>query len=282
MSVDVTPSELDPKVLNTVVKYHSEVEEARREFEDAKERLKVKKTRLEALQESFEAAFRRLISGAQAGELPLFANQSEVLDRANSDPVVSALTDRLLARGHDVNVLVVAGYNEDERAAVTAYLDTCDLNDAAIARVAGTDEVADVVAVEVPAFLIPQPLSSIEIAHLMDRLSTAGLNEVTPDAIEAWGIGTRAEVEAWLDEAERIKAEKGDALVYDDLPEPPACLADADEDEDAEDEDGGDEDGGDDDAQEAASDDEDEEVEAEDEEPEVVAPPSRRRKKGAN
>lgn len=216
MSVDVTPSELDPKILTTVIEYHSEVEEARREFEDAKERLKHKKNRLEAMQESFEAAFRRLISGAQAGELPLFANQSEMVEAANADPVVSSIVDRLLGYDHDVNAVLVAGYTEDERHQVVAYLDAAD-------AVAEGDEMP-----EPPAFLTPQPLTPIEIADLMTRLADAGV-EVDAERVAAWGLGSRLVVRTWLEACDAVKAEKGDALVADDLPPVPDWLAGGDD-----------------------------------------------------
>lgn len=208
MSVDVTPSELDPKLLSTVVEYHAQVEEARREFEDAKERLKSRKNRLESLQESFETAFRRLIT--KGGELPLFANQSEMVEAANNDPVVSSIVDRLLERGFDVNAVLVAGYTEDERNEVIAYLDAAD-------AVAEGDQEP-----EPPAFLTPQ-LTAVEIADLITRLADAELS-VEADTIESWGPGSLHDVRAWLDACDAVTAEKGDAIVVDDLPPAPAWL----------------------------------------------------------
>lgn len=211
MSVEVNPADLNPELLADVVHFHAQVEEARRECEEARERLKARKTQLEALQESFESAFKRLLNQAQSGQMPLFANQSEVLERAQADPVVQQIVHRLIAYGIDANAVLVAGYTEDERAAVTAWLDACDT----------ANEAGDPLP-EPPDLLRPQ-LTVFEVGDLVFRLARQGA-VVEAEHVTAWGPGKLAEARAWLADCERIAEARGDALVAEDLPPMPSWL----------------------------------------------------------
>lgn len=209
------------KLYQEVCTQSARVDVARSTYNVANERAKGAKKYLEAAQETLESLIRRFTT--PEADLPLFTNQSEKLDAANADPVVSKLVERLLARGHDVNTLIVFGYTEDERAQVAKYLDILDANEAEFARVADGSETATIETCEVPAFLVPQPLTAIEVADLIGRLSAADL-AIAPEEIEAWKQTQLADAKAWLAQVEAVKSAKGDAVTFDDLPAVPEWL----------------------------------------------------------
>lgn len=189
-------------------------------FNAAREDAKAKGKIYEAARSTFEREFDRLVRSTKGDDLPLF-NQSELIERAQADPVVMKLVDRLVGRGHDVNAILVAGYTEDERNQASAWLDALDAKDAAEAD--GHEYVADMP--EMPAFLAPQELTALEVADLLRRCGDAGCDDtITAEVVKGWGPSVLATVRAWLADVERIKAEKGEAVTFDDLPETPACL----------------------------------------------------------
>ena len=185
---------------------------------------KDKKEALENAQTSFETAFKRLMAGPPP-ELPLFANQSEAIERANADPVVTRLLERLLARGHDTNALIVMGYTESERHALGAWLDEMDAFDARMAADPDGADAAQAEAPEPPAFLTPQPLTVVEIADLVTRCQDEGYRFAS-ETVAAWSPANVAEIRAWLQAVATVKDAKGDALTFEDLPPAPAWVAD--------------------------------------------------------
>lgn len=200
------------------------VNRAKAEFDDAAEEAKSARKAYEAARETFEKEFDRLVRATQGEDLPLFSQQ-DVLDSANADPVVSKLVDRMLARDLDVNNLVVSGYTEAERNQLSQWLDAMDAFDAA------PQDGVEMVKPEMPAFLVPQPLTPVEVASCIERLSAEGV-EVDEADVEGWSLRQRAEVTAYLEASARIRAEKGDAVTYDDLPEPPEWLVSPEDDDD--------------------------------------------------
>lgn len=218
------PAHLDDKDFATLTDLHARVIEARARFNSARDDAKAKKATLESSQDTLETFLSRIILRTKGGDLPLFDHQSDAIAKAQADPVVTKLVERLLHYGHDVNSLIVMGYTQDERAAASAYLELLDKNAAERARAMEANEIADQVDVEVPAFLIPQDLTVIEIADLMNRLKDQDWHP-TADDVKTWKPTQIAEVRDWLSRVEAIKAEKGDDVTFSDLPEAPAFLA---------------------------------------------------------
>jgi hypothetical protein len=208
--------EVDPKRFGALSDMRKGVGEALVRFNAANEDAKAKKKIYEAARSAFEREFDRFVANVNGEDLPLFSQQ-DVLDRAQAAPVVMKLVDRLLGAGHDVNAILVSGYSQDERAEAEKYLDELD---AEKVDPAGT-------AIDVPAFLLPQPLTPVEIADLGKRLADAELN-ITVEQIASYGKAQIAEVRDWLDRVDAIAKDKGEALTADDLPEPPAFLVEAD------------------------------------------------------
>lgn len=126
-----------------VVDMKTRVDEARARYNTAKADAKDKKEALDQAQETFEREFDRLVKNTRGEDLPLF-NQSELLERAQADPVVSKLVERMLALGQDTNHVVVYGYTEIERQQLATWLDVMD----------GVKDGED--APEPPPFLAPQ------------------------------------------------------------------------------------------------------------------------------
>lgn len=220
---------IDEKLFQEVAQQQRRVESARGIYKDAKSEAKEAKDALDQALETFETMFKRLVQRTNGEpELPLFDSQNDAIARAEGDPVVTKLVDRLLARGHDVNALIVFGYTAEERNQVATYLDLIDERDRLKAEGAIETLLEDV---EVPAFLLPQPLTAVEVADLINRLQEAG-EDPSPDDIERWTRAQLAEVKQYLTDVERIKAAKGDALTADDLPEPPACFGNPDDEDD--------------------------------------------------
>jgi hypothetical protein len=206
---------IDEKDTAVLVDLHDRLVHAKAVYNAAAEDAKSKRKAMEGAREIFESTFQRIV---RRDDLPLF-NQSELLDRAQSDPVVMKLVDRLLAAGHDVNAILVSGYSQDERAQASAYLDAVD-------HLTSGEGEHDPVP-EPPAFLLPQPLTPVEIADIGKRLADAELN-ITVEQIASYGKAQIAEVRDWLDRVDAIAKDKGEALTADDLPEPPAFLVEAD------------------------------------------------------
>lgn len=209
--------------------------EALAQWNTAKLTAKDKHNAYENARETFEREWDRFVKSTRGEDLPLFSSMADAVDAAKSDPVVTKLVERLIARGHDVNALIVHGYTEEERNAVTFYLDGLDTVDRM--KEVGDEPLPEI---EVPAFLVPQPLTAVEMADLIGRLKAAEF-EIPPSTIESWSQGNLAEIKAWLDETERVKEAKGDALTVDDLPVAPDLLYRPVEDESSDEDESGDE-----------------------------------------
>lgn len=207
--------EIDPGKFAALCDSRARVIEAQAKYNTSKLDTNAKKKILDAANEAFLRDFDRFNANVRGEDLPLFS-QSELLDRAQSDPVVTKLVDRLLGAGHDVNAIIVAGYTQEERAQASAYLDAVEA-----ANAAGEPPVLDTI--DVPAFLLPQPLTPIEIADLVNRLAKAEL-KITPEQLAEFSKPRIAEVCDFLDRYAAVVKEKGDAVTVDDLPEPPEFL----------------------------------------------------------
>ncbi len=218
--------EVDPKRFAALSDMRKGVGEALVRFNCANEDAKAKKKIYEAARSAFEREFDRFVANVNGEDLPLFS-QKDILDRAQADPVVMKLVDRLLAAGHDVNAILVAGYNQDERAQASAYLDALEARAKRLETEVLTDDDARAITVEVPAFLLPQPLTPIELADLAQRLKDKEL-VITTDQLASFGKAQIAEVRDYLERVAAIEQDKVASLTVSDLPEPPAFLVEAD------------------------------------------------------
>lgn len=218
---------LTEKDFATLVDLRQRCEEARARYNSAAEDAKSKKKAFEGAREVFETNFDRIVKRTKGEDLPLF-NQSEQLDRAKSDPVVTKLVDRLLGYGHDVNAIIVAGYTQDERHEAEQYLDRLDARKKRLETEIVTDDEARELAETTvpPAFLLPQPLTPIELADLAERLKAEDFT-VTTEQLAEFNKAQIAEVRDFLDKSKAVRAEKGDAVTFDDLPDAPEFLIDA-------------------------------------------------------
>lgn len=212
---------IDEKDTAVLVDLHDRLTRAKALFNASAEETKSKRKAYEGAREIFETTFDRIVRRAKGEDLPLF-NQSELLDRAQADPVVMKLVDRLLGAGHDVNAILVSGYTQDERAQAEKYLDELDGNK----KVEESGEACRI-DIDVPAFLLPQPLTPIEIADLGKRLKDVALT-ITVEQLASYGKAQVAEIREYLDRVAAIEKDKGEGLTADDLPEPPAFLVEAD------------------------------------------------------
>lgn len=168
-------------------------------------------------------------------KLPLFDNQTDAIARAESDPIVQKLVERMLE--HEithVNALIVAGYTEDQRNELAAYLDALDERKHAEAMAADMAKQPLSLQVEVmlppipdaPAFLQAdaEPAMTEEQADAFScQLQEEGL-EIPPRTLLRMTLAQRQEAAKWLSDVRGIKAEKGDALTMDDLPSAPSYL----------------------------------------------------------
>jgi len=215
---DVRTVTIDEGRFETLVDIRRRVNETLARWNSSKEQAKSDGKTYEAARSEFEREFDRLVRAAHGEDLPLFANQSEAIEAAQSDPVVTKLVERLLARGHDVNTLIVFGYTKEERNLVARYLDALDMRQQL--EDANEPNLPDV---EVPIFLVPQPMTAVEVAYLITRLGDAD-HDVTPMTIDTWSQAQLAEVRHYLVGVECAKADKGDEVTFEDLPKVPAFL----------------------------------------------------------
>lgn len=220
---------IDPNRFAALIDMRERSIQALAQFNTAKATAKDKHKAYEAARDTFEREWDRFVRSTRGEDLPLFSSQTDAIAAAQADPIVAKLVDRLISRGHDVNALIVHGYTEEERNWAAQYLDLMDERERFIAEGADPSEVAVAV---VPPFLTPQPLTAVEMADLINRLSESECRTVEPDEIQAWTQAQLADVKAWLTDVETVKAKLGDAVTFDDLPTAPACLADPDEDDD--------------------------------------------------
>lgn len=213
--------------LAVITDMRARVVEAGQRYNAAREDAAAKKKTYDAARETFESEFDRLIARTHGEDLPLF-NQSEALERAQGDPVVMKLVERMLGRDIDTNALIVAGYTEDERNQLEAYLDACDKVAEANAPIADAgldDEVTFTPMPDPPAFLMPQGgLTDEDLEALRAELFAHGV-DVTLEGIRAkYSSAQQGELVAWARACEAVKVEKGEAVTMDDFPPAPACL----------------------------------------------------------
>lgn len=155
---------------------------------------------------------------------PLFANQSEAIASAQADPIAQKLLTRLIDHGvTNVNQLIVAGYSEDQRNLLAAYLDALDARKKAESE--GQAELPELI--DMPAFLIADSTAPVftpeEIEGLTARIVAEGLT-LKPEHLAALDAIHWEAVQMWLHNCDVIKAQMGEALTVDHLPSAPSCL----------------------------------------------------------
>lgn len=203
----------DRQLFEEVERLSGEVARCKGDFDRKNDAAKTAKKALDAAHDSHDTAVRRFIlkaRGLNDAPMPLFENQSEAIARAEADPITQKLVQRLLDHQiTHVNALVVYGYDAEQRRQLEDYLDALDAK-------------ADVT---IPAFLAP-----LEPPAIADDVVIAALKDVDiemkPEQVAAMNAEQRAETIEWAKAVVAVKLEKGDALVFDDLPQPPAYVAD--------------------------------------------------------
>ncbi len=204
--------EMDKRRMDELVFAYQEVERERKNVNEKAAELKTAKEELKEAEDTLTKLVGSLCRNLSGEELPLFTNQSEAIERANNDPVTQDLVKRLLAQGHDVNVLIVFGYTEEEKSAVRGYLDQME----AFAR-GDRSEYPDAPPVFLPAIVAAESL----VTDLQKQLDV----EVTAEAIQSLSAHEFATVVAYVGRVNALTAEKGDAVTFDDLPPmPPAVV----------------------------------------------------------
>jgi hypothetical protein len=201
---------------------------ATNEHKDAK---KAHDSATETLNGLIAAMVRKVNGISDHAPTPLFDNMSEAIDAANSDPVVQKLLNRMIDHGiSHLNALVVAGYDEAQRADLAAYLDALDLqlkaetaraNAEAEGQTEGLPEAPP--APEVPAFLVPQEPEPIPDAHVIEALSHRNI-ELKKKHIALMTREQRAAVLAWDAQCHEVQTRLGEAVTFDDLPAPPSFV----------------------------------------------------------
>lgn len=184
----------------------------------AKHAHKDAKIALEAAQMHLSTAVSDMLDEVNGvSKLPLFDTQTDAIARAEADPVAQKLLARMLDHGiTHLNVLVVAGYTEDQRGELEEYLDALDERKESQAELLDPPTAPDFLA-EVP--VIPAE----DIAPLVERLAREGLT-LRADVVATFTLVQRDEIMTWLTACETVKAEKGAALVMEDLPSAPSYL----------------------------------------------------------
>jgi hypothetical protein len=156
-------------------------------------------------------------------KLPLFDNQTDAIAKAEADPVAQKLLARML--DHEIthlNVLVVAGYSEDQRAELAAYLDALDAWKAAEAE--GQSELLE--PPTPPAFLAETsepPMTEEQADAFSCQLQEEGI-EIATRVLLRMTLEQRQDVAKWLNDTRQVKAEKGEALTVEDLPPAPSYI----------------------------------------------------------
>lgn len=206
------------------------VDRREQEVDGCQRDLKEAKASLEAARQSFDRETRRLLDFVKGvDDLPLFANMSEAIDAATADPVVDRLMRRLQDVGVDhVNILIIAGYTEEERGQVTQWLDALARRGQALADLASGKDVVVPSEPEMPPFLKPQtpdseeelppPALSLPTDQVIREALPHGDLELTDAQIAKLSLRQRWDLLTWIARVKHVKAEKGDALVFDDLP----------------------------------------------------------------
>lgn len=175
------------------------------------------------------AAMVRRVNGETDGAaLPLFDNQTDAIDAATKNPVVSKLIDRML--GHNlthVNALIVAGYDHEQRQELTTYLDALDLRvKAEAARVNAeaegqTDDLPEVPeAPEMPAFLAPVEISEEEVGGALREVKI----DMKKKHIRLMSQDQRRQALEYSAGVQAAQLRLGEAVTYDDLPPAPSFI----------------------------------------------------------
>lgn len=157
-------------------------------------------------------------------KFPLFDNMSDAIAKAEGDPIVQQLVARMLE--HDitnVNALIVAGYNAEQREELTKYLDSLDARKSAEAQ---NGQPLDSEPPAPPAFLDEDyaPVTDDEADELSGRLELEQNLDIHARTLLKLSRLRFIEVIVWLDKCQDIKTEKGEALTVDDLPTAPSYL----------------------------------------------------------
>ena len=180
MSIEAVTNTPDNPIVQIDRKMFARIEEQQSTVAFTSERLqkaakdhKDAKNAHDSAMETLTAMVRNMIRvvNGEGSDTPLFDNMNDAIDQATSDPIVSKLVARMLDHQlTHVNALIVAGYDEDQRNKLTAYLDALDLrvqaeaarvNAEAEGQTEGLPEVPD--APEMPAFLAPVEISDEEV-----------------------------------------------------------------------------------------------------------------------
>lgn len=175
----------------------------------------------------------RVVNGGPS-DLPLFDNMTDRLDEAQKDPVSQTLLDRLMGHGYaDLNLLIVHGYDEAQRAELTAYLDALDARAAAMtAQETDPDVVLPDVLPE-PAFIAPQAVADAvaaqDAAAPTDEQITEAFArhrmEFNP-ALSYMTAEQRFQAMAYSDGCVKAETEKGiEYVTFEDLPAQPDFIA---------------------------------------------------------
>jgi Arc/MetJ family transcription regulator len=176
---------------------------------------------LETLKALVGAMIRRVNGEPEGAELPLFDNQTDAIEAANADPVVSKLVSRMLDHGiSHVNALVVAGYDEEQRNELAQYLEAMDLRKDRLAQPEGFEPVPEVV---VPAFLLPQEDEAITDSEVADALRAVRV-ELKKKHIRLMSPAQRRETLDWSAQVQEVTERLGEAVTMDDLPPAPSYI----------------------------------------------------------
>lgn len=175
----------------------------------------------------------RVVNGGQS-DLPLFDNMNAAIERAESNPIAQALLTRLLDHHYTgLNLLIVAGYSEAEQAEIAAYLDSLDVRDKAHADSLEDSSISVPDALPEPAMLAKDAIDAKRAA--LDEQFPVPTVEAVTAALEANALGwvtayahlsdeQRRAVVAWAQACEAVRTEKGEAVVFDDLPVAPSYI----------------------------------------------------------
>jgi hypothetical protein len=173
---------------------------------------------LETLKALVGAMIRRVNGEPEGAALPLFDNQTDAIEAANADPIVSKLVSRMLDHGiSHVNALIVAGYDEDQRNELAAYLDAMDLRKEALGQPEGFEPVPDVV---VPAFLVEQEISEEEVGGALREVKI----EMKKKHIRLMSQEQRRMALDYSAGVQAVQLRLGEAVTYDDLPAAPSFI----------------------------------------------------------
>lgn len=219
---DTATIQVDLKLFDHIKAQHQRVVAATDAYDDAKAEAKQRKDALEQAQTTLNTLVGRLAS--PGNDLPLFANQSDAIAAAEADPVASTIVARLLAVGYDVNLLIVHGYTEAERAQATDYLDRLEAYQAWHNTATELREGAEPTEPTAPAFLAPQPMQPFEIATMANTIADVVGLELSVDVVGAWSRRQYVEARHWIEQTAEAQSKLGEAATINDLPPAPQWM----------------------------------------------------------